>query len=162
MKRVLVNLEKCLSCHTCELACATAHSEAKTLIGAVLGGETPPVSVKVVSDGTTRFPLQCRHCTDAPCVKACMLHAITRDEETGRVLCDQDRCIGCMMCVIVCPFGAVSESGSNKAVKCDLCIDTGEPSCVSACPTGALSFEDVEAYNSQKREEFLINYKSEI
>lgn len=160
MKRVLVDFERCLGCHTCELACATAHSEAGTFIGAVLGGERPPISIKVVSDDVLRFPLQCRHCTEAPCAKACMVHAIVRDEETGHVICNTDKCIGCMMCVMVCPFGAISESAqSHKAVKCDLCEQTGEPSCVAACPTGALSFEEVDGFSARRRHDFVVSYE---
>ena len=159
MKRVLVDFERCMGCHTCELACATAHSEAGTFIGAVLGGERPPVSIKVVADDAMRFPLQCRHCTEAPCAKACMVHALTRDEATGRVTCDTDRCIGCMMCVMVCPFGAISESPeTHKAAKCDLCMKAGEPACVDACPTGALSFEEVDGFSARRRKEFVVNY----
>lgn len=159
MKKVLVDLEKCMGCHTCELACATSHSKAKTFLGAVLGGERPPVSIRVVAEGGTRFPLQCRHCSDAPCVKVCLVHALVRDEASGRVECDADKCLGCMMCVMVCPFGAISESASHKAVKCDFCVETGTPSCVEACPTNALSFEEVDAFSARKRNDFVVNYQ---
>jgi carbon-monoxide dehydrogenase iron sulfur subunit len=36
---ILVNPERCVGCHTCELACAVAHTEADTVLGAVLSGE---------------------------------------------------------------------------------------------------------------------------
>ncbi len=161
MKRILVDAPRCLGCHTCELACAVAHSKTRTLFGAVLAGERPPVAVDVLQHASTRFPLQCRHCSDAPCTKVCMAGALVRDEATGGVLCIEERCIGCMMCAMVCPFGAVGESPSHKAVKCDLCAHTGEgvPSCVAACPTGALSFEEVEGFSDRRRRAFVVNYQ---
>lgn len=161
MKKVFVDFDKCLGCLTCELACATAHSKAKTFLGAVLGGEKPPISVRVIKEGEGRFPLQCRHCTDAPCVKVCRVHALTRDEETGRVSCDTEKCIGCTMCVMVCPFGAINETASHKVAKCDLCEEVGEPSCVTACPTGALSFVEVDEFASTRRRDFVFDYQQE-
>jgi carbon-monoxide dehydrogenase iron sulfur subunit len=161
VKKVLVDFDKCLGCLTCQLACAAAHSEAGTFLGAYLAGERPPISMRVVAEGDGRFPLSCRHCTDAPCVKACRVHALTRDEFTGRVACDTDKCLGCMMCVMVCPFGAINEAPSHKVAKCDLCVDVGSPSCVSACPTGALSFEEVDSFSKHRRQSFVFNYIAE-
>lgn len=158
MKRVLVRFERCLGCHSCELACTVAHSEAKTLWGAVLGGERPPLYIKVEYSGQLRFPLQCRHCTDAACIRACMSGALRRDEDSGAVLCDQNKCVGCWMCVMTCPFGAVSESEIHKAAKCDLCHGIGTPFCAAACPTGALSYEEVDAYDREKKQDFIVNY----
>jgi carbon-monoxide dehydrogenase iron sulfur subunit len=158
LKRVLVRFEKCLGCHSCELACAVVHSEAKTLLGAVLGGERPPLYIKVEYSGQLRFPLQCRHCTDAACIRACMSGALSRDEDSGAVLCDQNKCVGCWMCVMTCPFGAVSESEIHKAAKCDLCHGIGTPFCAAACPTGALSYEEVDAYDREKKQDFIVNY----
>ncbi|NLV16574.1 MAG: 4Fe-4S dicluster domain-containing protein [Syntrophomonadaceae bacterium] len=158
MKRVLVRLERCLGCHTCELACAVAHSKAGTLPGAVLGGERPPIYIKVEQGGNLRFPAQCRHCTDAACIHACMSGALHRNEESGVVLCDQNKCVGCWMCVMTCPFGAISESLTHKAAKCDLCYDIGDPRCAAACPTGALSYEEVGSYDQTRRKEFIVNY----
>jgi carbon-monoxide dehydrogenase iron sulfur subunit len=34
-----------------------------------------------------------------------MTGAMSRDEKTGAVLHDQEKCVGCWMCVMVCPFG---------------------------------------------------------
>lgn len=130
-------------------------------MGAVLGGETPPIAIKVVADDGMRFPLQCRHCSDSPCLRVCMVHALSRDDETGGVLCDSEKCIGCMMCAMVCPFGAITEAkDDHKAVKCDLCTNAGGPSCVAACPTGALSFEEVDDYSARRRHDFVVSYEN--
>jgi carbon-monoxide dehydrogenase iron sulfur subunit len=93
-------------------------------------------------------PLQCRHCEDAPCLEACMTGAMSRDPESGAILCNETRCVGCWMCVMVCPLGAVSPSTTEKKVasKCDLCGMQwqDQPPCVANCPNEALKYEEVE------------------
>jgi Fe-S-cluster-containing hydrogenase component 2 len=148
---ILVNPERCLGCHTCELACAAAHTEAGTVIGAVVAGERLQprnyvVQVDVDEDGRiVKLSTQCRQCEDAPCVKVCPTGATYRTETYTAV--DQRLCIGCRLCMMVCPFGAIrvattEVAGREKraAFKCDLCVDRpAGPACVEACPTKALS-----------------------
>ena len=143
MKRVLIDTARCMGCHSCELACGTAHSESKDLVLAVRRGEKPPVAVDVVSLETMNFPRHCQHCEDAPCVKGCMSGALHRDEKSGAVLCDREKCVGCFMCVMTCPYGSVKEGYDGKAVKCDLCGGDEIPACVKACPTAALTYIEI-------------------
>lgn len=142
---ILVNPERCLGCHTCEVACAEAHTMAGNLIGAVLAGERlQPRNLVLQVDGI-KLSTQCRQCEDAPCVKVCPTGATYRTDTFTAV--DQRLCIGCRLCVMVCPFGAIRTAmikinGREKkaAIKCDLCVDRPEgPACVEACPTKALS-----------------------
>ena len=73
-----------------------------------------------------------------------MTGAMYRDPETGEVVHDVDRCIGCYMCVMACPSGAIAidrERGKSVA-KCDLCAELGEPACVANCPNRALVYEE--------------------
>ncbi len=146
MKRIKIRDEYCMNCRLCEVHCLVAHSHSKKIIKAFRDERdqiTP--SIKVESAGYVSFALQCRHCDDAPCVQACMTGAMHRDPETGAVLCDTDRCVGCWMCVMVCPVGAVNPGlDQHIASKCDLCIGTGEemPACVANCPNEALVLED--------------------
>jgi carbon-monoxide dehydrogenase iron sulfur subunit len=147
---ILVNPERCVGCHTCELACAAAHTTADSVIGAVLAGEKlHPRNrvVQVVAGGgqIVKLSTQCRQCEDAPCVRVCPTKATYRTETYTAV--NEQLCIGCRLCMMVCPFGAIrvvstSVAGRDKAaaIKCDLCIDRpGGPACVEACPTKALS-----------------------
>lgn len=143
MKRVLIDAARCMGCHSCELACGTAHSASKDLVSAVRRGEKPSVSVDVVALETMNFPRHCQHCEDAPCVKACMSGALSRKGENGAVVCDREKCVGCFMCVMTCPYGSVKEGCDGKAVKCDLCQDRELPACVEACPTKALTYEEI-------------------
>ena len=142
---ILADPEHCLGCRTCELACAAAHTEASTVIGAVLTGERLQPRNSVIQVDSVRLPTQCRQCEDAPCVRICPTGAVYRTETYTAV--DQRLCIGCRLCMMVCPFGAIHVStatvaGRDKraAFKCDLCADRPDgPACVEACPTNALS-----------------------
>jgi len=142
---ILVDPERCVGCHTCELACAAAHTAAGSIIGAVLAGERLHRRNRVVQVGTVKLATQCRQCEDAPCVRVCPTGATYRTETYTAV--DQRLCIGCRLCVMVCPFGVIhlgktEVAGREKsaAFKCDLCIDRlAGPACVEACPTKALS-----------------------
>jgi carbon-monoxide dehydrogenase iron sulfur subunit len=167
---IVVDPARCLACRSCELACAVAHSRAKTLMGAICESPAPEsrVSLEVAEDLT--LPLQCRHCEDAPCVAVCPTHALSKSEAEGPVLLNQEACIGCKSCVLVCPFGVIHLSRDGKAmIKCDLCIERLEagrqPACVSACPTGALRFESTaetaEATRRRAAREFLVTFKSQ-
>ncbi len=173
MKEVLVNIERCLGCRSCEIACAVQHSRSKNLFSAIrepgrprrrvhveaaalaeAGGEIEGgAGVGVLVRAQARpFPLQCRHCQDAPCVDACMTGAM-HFEPDGRVVNDPDRCVGCWMCLMVCPFGAITTQQQPKlALKCDRCPDLSQPACVSACPTHALTFAEPDAFAQTKRE----------
>lgn len=160
MKQLLVRSEICVGCKSCELACAVAHSQSKTLFAAIFEPETPRKRVYVETDGTVNFPLQCRQCSDMPCVHACMAGAMYQDQETGLVQINAEKCVGCWMCVMVCPFGAINEGQVHKAVKCDRCRDLDyDPACVKACPTKALQFVEVNAFAKAGRSSWVNHLK---
>lgn len=142
MTRIEIHEEYCVACRLCEIHCLVEHSESKHIIKAFREERDAVVPrVQVEESGYVSFALQCRHCKDAPCVEACMTGAMHRDEETGAVMCDEDRCVGCWMCVMVCPAGAIHR-GTKKQVasKCDLCMERGFPACVANCPNEAIIY----------------------
>ena len=161
MKRIVANVDKCLACRTCEIACALAHTDTDDLVEAILQEDARP-RIYIESAGQFAVPLQCRHCEDAPCVAVCPSGALWRRSEGEPVLVDQQKCIGCAFCVEACPFGvillarrAASDAwlGGKAVIKCDLCAARQanglQPACVSSCPVGALSFEEADG-NAKK------------
>ena len=144
MKRIVAHEEHCIGCRLCEIHCLVQHSKSKKIIKAFRTERDRIVpGVKVEESGYVSFALQCRHCDEAPCIEACMTGAMRRDEETGAVLCDTDRCVGCWMCIMVCPVGAVARGADRKVVsKCDLCIGEDVPACVDNCPNEAIVLEE--------------------
>lgn len=160
MKQILVNIAKCLACKSCEIACAVAHSESGDLVGAILQEKKPKQRVYVEAGQGLSFPLQCRQCEEARCVQACMSGAMYKDDSTGLVLNNPDRCVGCWMCVMVCPFGSITQDRINKkALKCDRCSGLESPACVQACPTRAIKFTDVDNYSKNARKHYLTNFQ---
>ena len=134
------DLATCVGCDACVVACASEN-------GTAPGGFWR----QVVTFNEDRHPglpvfhlsLACNHCLDAPCERHCPALAIARDDRTGAVLIDADRCIGCRYCSWVCPYDAPRfEDARGVMGKCTLChhrlLDGGTPACVGSCPTGAL------------------------
>lgn len=146
MKSIFVNVERCVACKTCEIACALNRSSlSRQLPEAIYETVSPLARVRVSSTGGEGgFPVQCRHCENAPCLDACPAGALYRDPE-GLVLVHDDRCIGCWMCLMVCPFGAPQPFRHfRKIIKCDRCQGMEAPYCVESCPTHALLLVDPE------------------
>ncbi len=155
-KGIIVEIEKCLACKSCEIACAVAHSKSKVLQEAVQELPKPQRRVTVQAAGEFSVPLQCRHCEDAPCIAVCPTAAIHREDADGPVLIEQDKCIGCKYCLVVCPFGVIEVSHDGKVmVKCDLCFERAkagqEPACVEACPTKALKLGSEKDLAARRR-----------
>ncbi|MDR1147863.1 MAG: 4Fe-4S binding protein [Spirochaetaceae bacterium] len=168
MYSIFVDDAKCMGCKSCEIACCVAHSVSKTRFGAV-GEECPPQTrVYVEPCGAGAFPLQCRHCTEPQCAKACITGAMKWKD--GAVEYDAAACLGCGMCVIACPFGLCESLKAaqrandtvNAISKCDLCAGRPEgPACVESCPTGSLSLGTAESYSRTKRKTYLVQLQRE-
>ncbi|MBU1169762.1 MAG: 4Fe-4S dicluster domain-containing protein [Proteobacteria bacterium] len=152
IKEIFVRKDLCMGCHSCELACAVAHSASKNIYEAM--GEHPMpksrVYVETVS-ASVPVPILCRHCEDAPCMHACIAGAIHRTADQA-VVTDADKCIGCWTCVMVCPYGVIGRHlEARKAYRCDRCQDRDQPACVSACPTKALVYQTVTDFSKDLR-----------
>ena len=165
MKRVYIDLSRCVGCKTCELSCSVAHSPGRRpetpisidLFRAI--GEADKTFRRVYLLNISPFyypnismPLQCRHCENPPCMAGCMVDAIYKEDD--KVLIKLDRCIGCRMCMMLCPYGAINfRKELGKVLKCDLCPDEYIPACVDSCPTKALLYlEDEELIERRRRE----------
>jgi carbon-monoxide dehydrogenase iron sulfur subunit len=153
MKRIFCQIDKCLACRSCEIACAVVHSTSKDLVKAVC--ETPAPSRFIQVEAVDRngnlnplrsIALQCRQCEEPACVKACISGGMYKDEKSDTIVNNPEKCVACWSCVMVCPFGVIiRHEGLHKAMKCDQCPDLEIPACVKACPTKALQYtEQVE------------------
>jgi carbon-monoxide dehydrogenase iron sulfur subunit len=154
-KEIFIRYERCIGCHSCELACAVAHTSDGDLVGAILRGERPQKYLWVEDIDQKKVPTVCRQCEDAPCVAVCPTGAMYQRDDTINV-CNLQQCIGCWMCALACPFGAIGRNEyEGKVVKCDrACLnEEGIPACVRACPTGALVFQTVEEFEAERRKE---------
>jgi carbon-monoxide dehydrogenase iron sulfur subunit len=148
VKKVYPVEEYCIACHLCEVACIVEHSKTKNIF--VAFDELPKVNskIEVQMHGHISFSAQCRMCEYAECVEACPVGAMWKDDESGLVKVETERCIGCWMCIMACPQGSITTRTDKNfslrvADKCDLCEgrELG-PACVQACPNRALKFED--------------------
>jgi len=157
-KAIVVNIEKCLACKSCEIACALAHSKSKVLEEAVAESPRPQRMVTVEPAGEFGVPIQCRHCEAAPCVEICPTGAIQRQSKEAPIVVEKELCIGCKLCILICPFGVLRIGPEGRAIiKCDMCLERMEegqdPACVEACPTKALKLVSLEETTKTKRRE---------
>lgn len=154
MEMILVTSpEKCVGCGTCELACSLAHE-----------GECKPSTSRVNVfrfEMGSNIPMLCFQCDDAACMSVCKTGALTRDEDTGVVTVNEEKCIGCKMCVMACPFGNIAFSRTAKAArKCDQC--GGEPMCAEFCPTKAIEYLPADTANLNRKKAFSAKMKKAI
>jgi len=161
---IVVNPERCVSCRTCEIQCAVAHSKSKVLRDAISEKHVSKPRLKIEGTAELAIPLQCRHCKDAPCVKICPTKAIERADIESPVLIEKERCVGCEMCILVCPFGVIRMDDKGKAlINCDLCFERlkkGEkPACVEGCPTHALEFKTIAEAAGKGKKMYLVNFR---
>jgi Fe-S-cluster-containing dehydrogenase component len=57
----------------------------------------------------TFVPTLCLQCEKAYCVEVCPTPALTKNDQTGVVDFDKDKCIGCKQCIIACPWGSIKQ-----------------------------------------------------
>lgn len=154
-KEIFIRYDRCVGCHSCELACAVAHTVDRDLFAAISRGERPQKRLWIEQMDQMKVPTVCRQCEDAPCVAVCPTGAMYKKDENTNI-CNLQQCIGCWMCALACPFGAIGRNEyDGKVIKCDRdCLnEEGIPACVAACPTGALVFMTVEEYEAERRKE---------
>lgn len=152
-----INTAVCSGCKACELACKDKHSfdigpRARRVREVCGGSWTRDDDTGAFSpDGVFSYSVSysCGHCDNPACVAVCPTGAHHKEEETGIVAVDPNRCIGCGSCVINCPYGAPQLVRSEGIVrKCDLCYDLvsagEEPACVAICPQRALEVGPID------------------
>ena len=181
-----LNLSKCIGCRKCVHACVEENNQHRGTEERgdqieyirVLEMEKGSLDVEksvhdydheVPAEGKYYMPVQCHHCNDAPCVKACPVEA-TWQEPDGIVVVDYNWCIGCRYCAAACPYWArkfnwiepnlpteeinpdthyLGNRPRYKGVmeKCTFCINRERkglnPACHDICPTGSRKFGNI-------------------
>ena len=145
MRKIKLDKDKCVSCHTCEVACALEHSGSEIVEAAILEQPVPNSRLKIIVKKAKLKLQKCVHCKKPKCIEVCEEDAITKRED-GVVLFDETKCTGCWSCIEACPFNAIYKCEDKKvAIRCDLCLDLEVPACVASCHTEALAVEVGEA-----------------
>lgn len=97
--------------------------------------------------------LTCNQCSQPECLGVCPTGAL-RQSDTGTVVLDTDRCVGCSICNLVCPYGGIyPKQTEHKSQKCDHCGD--DPACSQACPRNILSYRRAGVVAEQLGEDVL-------
>ncbi|MBS0613606.1 MAG: carboxypeptidase regulatory-like domain-containing protein [Proteobacteria bacterium] len=158
---MVIDVERCVGCYACWIACFDEHAGVDHLPVAAAQPESGHrwMDIKVREQGiypklkVTFTPLPCLMCEDAPCMKVESNGAVTRRSD-GIVLIDPEKARGQKQLIRSCPYGVIYWNELlNTAQKCTFCahlLDDGWklPRCVEACPTQALVFGDLEDGNS--------------
>jgi len=143
----LVNSDRCVGCHSCEMACKNYHQYDAQIrwrkvyaVNEVAHSSTPVRQY---------LSLACNHCENPECMRACPVRAYEKRED-GIVIHHHDRCIGCKMCIMACPYNVPEFNPNYKKVeKCHMCyerIDKGDkPACVAGCPMDAIDVIDLNS-----------------
>ncbi len=148
---MIVDLEKCVGCFNCMLACKDEHVGNEWLpytyeqqkhdqkwINPYIHerGEAPFADICYVTK-------TCQHCDNPPCANK--FPDVVKKREDGIVLFDPIKARGKKGLEKACPFGMISVNEDlGLAQKCTACahlLDQGwkEPRCVQACPLRAIS-----------------------
>lgn len=159
---MVIDLKRCSGCKTCSVVCKVANNIPNDIIwNRVLteGGNAPDTAGGTWDNPEMQhWPVACQHCENPACTKVCPVGATWKDEQTGIVRQDYDKCIGCRMCMTACPYtgvrtfnweepkyfldfpvGNVDVPKHQKGVveKCTMCwhrIAKGErPACADVC-----------------------------
>ncbi|RWR44535.1 4Fe-4S dicluster domain-containing protein [Sinirhodobacter ferrireducens] len=142
---MVVDLRKCIGCQACTVACIMENHVPEDAF------RTHVSVYELVTDGQdpamVMLPRLCNHCDDPPCLPVCPVEA-TFKAETGEVLVDASKCVGCAYCVQACPYDARFVNHETQvADKCTFCIHRTRagllPACVETCVGGARNFGDL-------------------
>jgi carbon-monoxide dehydrogenase iron sulfur subunit len=137
-----MNPERCMTCHTCEIACAINHTECEDIDDFLVSRPAMHNRLNVVMKKEKPHVQICVHCKKPKCIEACEYDAISKLED-GTVIFSDDKCTGCWECIEACPFDAISKlEEKNITIKCDLCGGGEIQACVTSCPTQALSIAE--------------------
>lgn len=139
-----IDIDRCVACGRCEIACAVLHSRSQDLFGAIRQPDAPRSRITVTDREGVPAVLVCVHCDDPACAAVCPAGAIKK-RPSGEVVLSEESCVGCGACAVACYLGVpVARRDGRAFVTCDLCrCGSGQgkmTACAEACPTKAITF----------------------
>ena len=119
-KLLLIDIDKCVGCFACEVACK---QENKLPLAARHCLVTRIGPRKIQDEISMEFvPGLCLQCDDPICAYFCSFDAIIKRED-GIVVISEEKCTGCGLCVHGCPYGAIYlDRERSIAGKCSFCV----------------------------------------
>ncbi|MHB0972291.1 MAG: DmsC/YnfH family molybdoenzyme membrane anchor subunit [Thermoanaerobaculia bacterium] len=133
--------QRCTGCEACRVACGIENGGGRDTGWRTITTFNPEHYPALP---TQHLSLACNHCDVPACALGCPANAYHRDDATGAVILDPEKCIGCRYCSWLCPYDAPTfDTSAGVMGKCTFCaprLSEGlQPACAQACPTGALS-----------------------
>ncbi|MFP4527039.1 MAG: 4Fe-4S dicluster domain-containing protein [Candidatus Kapaibacterium sp.] len=161
MRAILTDITKCIGCAECVNACKVANNlpADKPREWQKNDGLAANNWCSVLHDGTHNVRKQCRHCLEPACESVCPVGALHRTE-SGAVIYDDYKCLGCRYCMMACPYGIPRYEWASTVPyvrKCTMCyhnIQAGkldQPACTGACPTGATIYGERDELLAEAR-----------
>ncbi len=149
-KGILFDVTLCIGCGSCYQACKEENKLPQTNKDFLKDHLSQNTFTVVEQYGNYFARKLCMHCNEPSCVSVCPVGAIKRSD-TGAVLYDANKCIGCRYCMQACPQKIPRyEWGTTqpRIRKCVLCHDRVKSgkltACAEACPTEATLFGDMD------------------
>ncbi len=167
-----IDLQLCFGCTECAVACKSNNNLPNNMWwNRVLtdGGDYPDTAKGTYPQVCmAHYPVGCHHYSNPACAKVCPVGSTCRDEKTGIVVQDVDKCIGCRMCMGACPYSARTFNWEEPAYavdfplgdfdapkhvagaveKCTFCANRlargEEPACMEHCPGRARYWGDLD------------------
>ena len=100
-----MDMDLCVRCGNCSLACHKVHGQSRLLRRGI--HIQRPVNLRSNHEQHVLVPSVCMHCKDPECLTGCPTGAIFRDLG-GQVDINPVTCIGCFDCATQCPYNAIS------------------------------------------------------
>ncbi|MCL2691532.1 MAG: thiamine pyrophosphate-dependent enzyme [Candidatus Bathyarchaeota archaeon] len=124
-QHIVCDNNKCVGCKICEQKCSLEKEKI---------ADPTKSRIKVINGTATT----CRACINPLCIPTCPNNALSKSPQTGTILVDENKCIGCGTCSKSCQYNAINiDTTKRKTIICDTC--QGNPACVKACPKHALT-----------------------
>ena len=152
VKQIIVDVNKCIGCRACEMACSAFHAEPR------YSSTNPARSrIRVIVDehNDIYVPIRSSHYTPAEC------------NSRNSYLINGKEYNECSFCRAACPSrDKFKEPYSGLPLQCDMCETDPplkEPWCVKVCGSDALIYTEKEVEDTQeevKQEEIMIGLES--